>query len=113
MEGEYKKNNFSYLMHTFHSIQYWTQGFCLSVLCLFVMLRPPPMILKRGGLESSGQRLSPQMAKLSKSVFIPSPVREGSTFLVITGVKFFRTKLKSVRKVSADANLKRFQHKVL
>ena len=28
-------------------------------------------------------------------------------------VQFFRTELKSVRKVSADANLKRFQHKVL
>ena len=45
-------------------------------------------------------------------VFIPSPVREGSTFLVITGVQFFRTELKSVRKVSTDANLNRFQHKV-
>ena len=41
-------------------------------------------------------------------VFIPSPVREGSTFLVIAGVQLFRTELKSVRKVSADASLKRF-----
>ena len=46
-------------------------------------------------------------------MFIPSPVREGSTFLVITGVYFFQTELKLVRKVSADANLKRYQHKVL
>ena len=34
-------------------------------------------------------------------------------FLGITGVLFFQTELKPVRKVSADANLKRFQHKVL
>ena len=46
-------------------------------------------------------------------VFIPSPKREGSTFLVITGVKFLQTELKPVRKVSADANLKRFHHKLL
>ena len=46
-------------------------------------------------------------------VFIPSPVRDVSTFLVITGVQFFRTELKPVRKVSEDANLKRFHNKVL
>ena len=45
-------------------------------------------------------------------VFIPSPVREGSTFLVIIGVQLFQTELKLVRKVSADANLKRYQHTV-
>ena len=33
--------------------------------------------------------------------------------LMITGVQFFQTELKTVRKVSADANLKRFQHKIL
>ena len=32
--------------------------------------------------------------------------------MVITGAQFFRTELKSVRKASADAKLKRFQHKV-
>ena len=36
-----------------------------------------------------------------------------STFLVITGVQFFWTELKPVKKVSADANLKRYKHKVL
>ena len=44
-------------------------------------------------------------------VLIPSPVREGLMFLVITGVQFFRTELKSVRKVCADANLN--FHKIL
>ena len=29
----------------------------------------------------------------------------------IRGVQFFQTELKPVRRVSADANLKRFQHK--
>ena len=53
------------------------------------------------------------MIVIKLCVFISSPVREGSTFLVITGLQFFRTELKSVGKVSADANLKRFQHKVL
>ena len=42
----------------------------------------------------------------------PFPVREGSAVLVITRVQFFQTDMKSVRKVTADANLKRFQHKV-
>ena len=45
-------------------------------------------------------------------VFISSHVREGSTFLVIIGVQLFQTELKLVRKVSADANLKRYQHTV-
>ena len=34
------------------------------------------------------------------------------TFLVITRVQFFQTELKPVMRVSADANLKRFKHKV-
>ena len=34
-------------------------------------------------------------------------------FLGITGFLFFQIELKPVRRVSADANLKRFQHKVL
>ena len=38
---------------------------------------------------------------------------KGSTFLVITEVQFFWIELKSVKRVSADANPKRFQHKVL
>ena len=46
-------------------------------------------------------------------VFIYSPVREGSTFFVITVFQLFRKELTPVRKVSADANLKRFQHKLL
>ena len=46
-------------------------------------------------------------------VFIYSPVREGSTFLVLTGFQLFRKELTPVRKVSADVNLKRFQHKLL
>ena len=46
-------------------------------------------------------------------VFIPSPVREASTFLVIAAVQFFSIELKPVSRDSADANLKRFQHKVL
>ena len=62
--------------------------------------------------EQQGFVFLPQ-ARHSYCVFIPSPVREGSTFLVITGVQFFQTELKSVRKVSADANLKKFQPKVL
>ena len=45
-------------------------------------------------------------------VFIPSPIGEGSTFLLTTGVKFFPTELKPVRRFSADVDLKRFQHKV-
>ena len=36
---------------------------------------------------------------------IPSPLREGSTFLlVITGVLFLLTELKSVRRVNANGN---------
>ena len=31
----------------------------------------------------------------------------------ITGVQFFQTELKPVRRVIADANLERFQHKVI
>ena len=31
----------------------------------------------------------------------------------ITGVPFFQTELKPVRRVHADANLERFQHKVI
>ena len=57
--------------------------------------------------------LTNQGALYSRCVFIPSPVREGSTFLVITGVQFFQTELKPVRMVSAEANLKIFQHKVV
>ena len=34
-------------------------------------------------------------------VFIPSLVREGSTFLVVTGVQFFQTELEPVGRVSA------------
>ena len=34
-----------------------TNFFVHSIICLFVTLRPPPRILKRGGLEGSGQRL--------------------------------------------------------
>ena len=34
--------------------------------------------------------------------FIPSLMREGSTFLVITGVQFFRTELIPVRKAVAE-----------
>ena len=46
-------------------------------------------------------------------VFFTYPVIEETTFLVITGVEFFQTQLKPVRRFSADTNLKRFQHKVL
>ena len=50
--------------------------------------------------------------QMDECVFIPSPVMEGSTFLVIAGVQFFLIELKPIRKFSANANLKRFQHKV-
>ena len=43
----------------------------------------------------------------------PSPIMKGSFFWVITVVHFFQTKLNLVRMFSADANLKRFQYKVL
>ena len=33
-------------------------------------------------------------------------------FWVITGVKFYQTELKPVKRANADANLKTFQHKV-
>ena len=45
-------------------------------------------------------------------MLISSPVREGSTFMVITWVQLFQPDLKPVRRVSADANLKIFQPKV-
>ena len=38
-------------------------------------------------------------------VFISSPMREGSTFLVITGVKFFQTELKNSQEISAQITL--------
>ena len=54
--------------------------------------------------------LNHRFSKLLVCMFITSPVREGSTFLVIWGVQLFQTELKLVRRVSVDANLKRFQH---
>ena len=40
-------------------------------------------------------------------VFIPSPMREGSTFILgIIGIKFFQKEQKPKIKVSADAKLK-------
>ena len=41
------------------------------------------------------------------------PCGRDQPFLGITGVIFFQTELKPVRRVSADAHLKRFQHKVI
>ena len=41
------------------------------------------------------------------------PLGRGPPFSGITGVQFFQTELKLVRRVSADANLKRFQNKIL
>ena len=48
-------------------------------------------------------------SKCHVCVFIPSPVREGSTLFGDHRVSIFQTELKPVRRVSADANLKRFQ----
>ena len=45
-------------------------------------------------------------------VFIPSPVKEGSSFFGDTGVYFIQRELKPVRRVCADVNVKIFQHKV-
>ena len=45
-------------------------------------------------------------------MFIPSPVREGSTICGDHRVLLICIELKPVRRVIADANLKRFQHKV-
>ena len=44
-------------------------------------------------------------------VAIPTLVKEGSTLFGFHRVQFFQIELKPDRRVSADANLKRFQHK--
>ena len=113
----------SLLLDLFYCLTYkfWTSNLCITVRNLlgflhnFVNIRKnskkllKKITFKKYSFDSMFCDSRPNRG----CVFIPSPVREGSTFLVITGVQFFRTELKSVRKVSADANLKRFQHKVL
>ena len=47
------------------------------------------------------------------SVFVPTSEGDKSTFSLITGVQFFQIELKPVRKFSVDANMKRFQDKIL
>ena len=68
---------------------------CLHFLCFFQ-------------INSAGGKGCCKKAGSGKSgcMFIPYPVRQGSTFLLITEVQLSQAELKLVRRVSADPNLK-------